>query len=409
MNARRTLILVVLAALLVLGPASLATAEGPAGTTAVPAGEPAAPDYSGEALALNALASATPVIRVYKDSNAWFGENRDSASLLALGKTLGIDWFIHPISACQGGIPADTTVVLFTSNGFGSASATAAQNNPACQSSLTAFVAGGGVLVVDMGDNDSSASFMAPGATGSPTLVFPSPAHDATLTSAAAGHPIVVGPDGTIGGGDDLDNTNIDMCCSVAHGNLADGIALPADATVLMTAEFGGPQPILAEYCLEGGRVILDTDTKEFIGQQPPGVGPARFLTNLLSYALSPAARCVIEVDIDVKPGSRLNPIKLSNAGVVPVAILTNADFDATTVDPASVCFGDAEAASERDCSESHGRGHLQNVDGDSDVDLVLHFETAETGIDLGDTEACLSGQTLDGTAIEGCDAVKTL
>ena len=199
------------------------------------------------------------------------------------------------------------------------------------------------------------------------------------------------------------------MCCFVAHGNLADGITLPVDATVLMTAEFGGTRPILAEYCLGSGRVILDTDTKEFSGQQPPGVGPARFLTNLLAYALSPEAGCVIDVDIDIKPGSGTNPIKLSSAGVVPVAILTTADFDATTVDPASVCFGEAEAASERDCTESHARGHRQNVDGDSDVDLVLHFETTQTGIDLGDTEACLSGETLDGTAIEGCDAVRTL
>jgi len=420
MKARRTPIFLILAALLVLGlSSSPAPAEGPADTTAVPAGEPPAVDYGlGEARALlrapqlfavNAVVSATSVIRVYKDSNAWFGENRDSATLAALGKTLGTDWFIHPISACQSGIPAGTAVVLFTSNGFGSSAARAAQNDPACQASLASFVADGGILIVDMGDNDGAGSFMAPGATGAPSLVFPSPGQDATLTAAAAGHPIVIGPDGAVGGADDLDNTNIDMCCFVAHGNLADGITLPGDATVLMTAEFGSPKPILAEYCLGGGRVILDTITKEFIGHQPPGFGPSRFLTNLLSYALSPAARCVIEVEVDIKPGSDPNSIKLSNAGVVPVAILTTGDFDASTVEPASVCFGDAEAPSERDCSESHGRGHLEDADGDGDIDLVLHFETAETGIDFGDTEACLSGETSDGTKIEGCDSVRTI
>ena len=294
MSARRIPLLAGLAAVLVLGPASLAGAESPVDTTTAPGGEPAKPAYSsGEVSSGNPVATAAPVIRVYKDSNAWFGENRDESTLAALGKTLGSDWFVHPISDCQSGIPGGTAVVLFTSNGFGLQSATAAQTDPACQASLASFVASGGVLVVDMGDNDGGGGFMAPGAAGSPAFVFPDPCHDATLAAAAAGHPIVLGPDGAVGGGDDLDDSNVDMGCYVAHGNLANGITLPANATVLMTAVFDGPQPILAEYCLGGGRIILDTDTKEYFGQQPAGTGPARFLTNLLSYALSPAARCI--------------------------------------------------------------------------------------------------------------------
>ena len=44
-----------------------------------------------------------------------------------------------------------------------------------------------------------------------------------------------------------------------------------------------------------------------------------------------------------------------------------------------------------------------------SSEDMVLHFETQETGIDASDTEACLSGTTVGGTSIEGCDAVRVL
>ena len=90
---------------------------------------------------------------------------------------------------------------------------------------------------------------------------------------------------------------------------------------------------------------------------------------------------------IDIKPGSYPNSILLSNRGVIPVAILTTVHFDATTVDPSTVCFGDADAPQERDCTEAHGTGHLQDVDYDGDLDLVLHFETGETGIDRGDTK----------------------
>lgn len=116
-----------------------------------------------------------------------------------------------------------------------------------------------------------------------------------------------------------------------------------------------------------------------------------------------------VNVDVDIKPGSDPNSIKLTNKGVVPVAILTTDTFDAATVDPASVCFGDAEAPDERDCSEAHGTGHLEDVDGDGDEDLVLHYETRETGIDHGDTEACLTGKTSDGVNVRGCDAVRTI
>ena len=71
-----------------------------------------------------------------------------------------------------------------------------------------------------------------------------------------------------------------------------------------------------------------------------------------------------VEVDVDVKPGSAENSIN-GDAGVVPVAILTTTAFDATSVEALSVCFGDADAASERDCTETHGRGHVEDVGGD--------------------------------------------
>jgi hypothetical protein len=44
-----------------------------------------------------------------------------------------------------------------------------------------------------------------------------------------------------------------------------------------------------------------------------------------------------IEVPFDVKPGSCPNPIETKSRGVLPVAILGTADFDVTTIDPASV------------------------------------------------------------------------
>jgi hypothetical protein len=247
-------------------------------------------------------------IEVFKDFDAWWGENRDGATLAALGKTPGVDYFVHPVSELADGISPNADVVLLTSNSWGQLTTRNDENAPAAQANLAAFVGSGGVLIVDMGDNDDTGGFLAPGAVGTPALVFPDEESDATLAGAAAGpdgvlgtaddHRLVRGPDGVAGTADDLTNENIDACCYVAHGNLENGITLPPTARTLMTARFGGAAtPIVAEYCMGSGRVILDTVTKEFGAHQPEGVGPSYFLSALLAYALDPSEHIPCQIN----------------------------------------------------------------------------------------------------------------
>jgi uncharacterized repeat protein (TIGR01451 family) len=108
-------------------------------------------------------------------------------------------------------------------------------------------------------------------------------------------------------------------------------------------------------------------------------------------------------VPIDIKPGSETNPINPKEQGEIPVAILSTDHFDATTVNPLSVRFGPGEAP------EAHGQGHLEDVNGDGDPDLMLHFNTVDTGIQCGQTLVSLTGTTIDGLSIEGFDAIKTV
>jgi hypothetical protein len=108
-------------------------------------------------------------------------------------------------------------------------------------------------------------------------------------------------------------------------------------------------------------------------------------------------------VVIDVKPDSDENPINPRSRGVIPVAILSTSDFDAATVDPSMLRFGPDGA------SIVHPGGYLEDVNGDGLLDLVVHFQTQETGIECGDTSVSLSGSTFDGEIFEATDAIRTV
>ncbi len=104
---------------------------------------------------------------------------------------------------------------------------------------------------------------------------------------------------------------------------------------------------------------------------------------------------------IDIKPGSDPNSINLGSNGVIPVAILTDGSFDAASVNATTVLFG-------RTGSEAEPVHYaLEDVDDDGDMDMIFHFRTQDTGLEAEDTEAILTGQTIDGIEITGTDSVR--
>lgn len=106
---------------------------------------------------------------------------------------------------------------------------------------------------------------------------------------------------------------------------------------------------------------------------------------------------------INIRPGSERNPVNPMGQGKIPVAILGSADFDVAEVDVDSLAFGPAGAP-----PAERPRPRRRDVNRDGFTDLVSHYETHETGIAFGDTEACLSGERLEGIPFTVCDVVTT-
>ncbi|HJZ78141.1 MAG TPA: right-handed parallel beta-helix repeat-containing protein [Vicinamibacterales bacterium] len=108
-----------------------------------------------------------------------------------------------------------------------------------------------------------------------------------------------------------------------------------------------------------------------------------------------------LTVVVDVKPGSRRNTVNPRSKGMLAVAILTTKTFDAMAVNASTVRFGPASAVP--------ARARFRDVNADGLPDLLLQFRVPTTGIACGATDVSLSGETLDGRAIQGSDVLRTV
>jgi hypothetical protein len=108
-----------------------------------------------------------------------------------------------------------------------------------------------------------------------------------------------------------------------------------------------------------------------------------------------------LDVAIDVRPDSTENPVNPGSNGVLPVALLGAAGFDVMDVDPESLALGvNGAPAVEYTYDDANGDGWM---------DLVAHYSVPATGTAYGDTSLCLTGATLDGVELSGCDAIRTV
>ncbi len=129
-----------------------------------------------------------------------------------------------------------------------------------------------------------------------------------------------------------------------------------------------------------------------------------RTLFHFLDYRWSiQVASPVLNISIDVKPGSDPNCFNVNGHGVIPVAILGSSTFDVTLVDTSTLLFGGLEV---RVRGNKGPLCSFEDSNGDTILDLVCHFEDDSTNWAPGDGEATLLGTLLDSTEFEGTDSI---
>jgi hypothetical protein len=101
------------------------------------------------------------------------------------------------------------------------------------------------------------------------------------------------------------------------------------------------------------------------------------------------------DVVIEVQPFIPKDPIVLNSRLPVPVVVFGSSTVDVTQIDATTLRFGPNGAAPLF--------SKIVTVGGQTD--LLAFFEVPDTGLALGDTQACLQGQ-ISGQPFRGCDDV---
>ncbi len=115
-----------------------------------------------------------------------------------------------------------------------------------------------------------------------------------------------------------------------------------------------------------------------------------------------------IPVDVDIDSFDATNEIDPESTANIPVTVFTTKiadgdaiDFDATTINPASLRLGYGEAV-------IVSGPYNTDFDADGDIDSSYMFQIQDTGIACEDTDMPLVGQTSDSQPLTGVDFVVT-
>lgn len=109
----------------------------------------------------------------------------------------------------------------------------------------------------------------------------------------------------------------------------------------------------------------------------------------------------VMKVTIDVKPGDSPTTLERGRGGMVPVAILSTAEFDALTVDVETIRVGPGGDEAEA------WKTTPSDVNEDRRLDLVALVKVQDMGLTCSTRSIKLTASTQAGVPIEGSETVQ--
>jgi len=163
----------------------------------------------------------------------------------------------------------------------------------------------------------------------------------------------------------------------------------------------------LAEIDLDGEQSPDWAATLEIIRYDVSGEVADEMVISILRPAGDPLPEVPVgtrTIGLDIKPGSHPNPVNPKSRGKIPVALLSDANFDSIAeVDIESLTFGHSgDETSLAFCGQ-----RSEDANGDGLPDLICHFSTPAAAFLGGDEVGTLKGKTIRGVSIEGSDSVK--
>lgn len=201
------------------------------------------------------------------------------------------------------------------------------------------------------------------------------------------------------------------------YGSEADIIFLDDTAIATVSATEGG----FKQFQISLGSV-LEGPHKITIAYLGSGSDNGHYIDYL---KLVSTKRCLVPVEVDVKPGSCPNPLNLKSKGVLPVALLGTEDFDVRDVDPLTLrlegvipvrsAFEDVATALAPQEEKEECYLDCNDLGPDEFEDLTLKFYRQDIITALGEVEdgqcltLTLTGELYDGTPIEGEDVILIL
>jgi hypothetical protein len=205
---------------------------------------------------------------------------------------------------------------------------------------------------------------------------------------------------------------------TTGFGNLFE--PAPTDERQLYTDTFSGtssaaPMVVGAVLAIQGalraaGEPLLDpTAMRDLLVSTGLAQGTGGHIGPLPNVPAAFAAlNLPLVIEIDVDPASAENSVAPSSDDLVSVAIYSQRtsagdafDFDSTQIDAASLKFGVGEASNVTELV-------VDDVDGDSDLDIVVGFQMQDTGILCDDEDVALQGSTYSGVTFVGVDSITT-